>query len=129
MKKLHLHKHSGYQSEQDTANRTKCYPVFVMICIIFMSCNAVAQGISDGDDMRIDSTARDAIIDTVTIKLTELYVFPDIAGKMVSHIRDEQNRGAYDNIENLDDFVSKLTQDLLSVYPDGHLEIGVLRES
>ena len=51
-----------------------------------------------------------------------------LAKKMSIYIKDKQNNHAYDNIHTLDKFVQHLTNDLLSIFPDGHLEINVLQK-
>lgn len=77
----------------------------------------------------LDHDWRSAIIDTLIVKLEELYVYPDTAKKMVSCIREKQSVHAYDSFTVLSDFVYTLTSDVLSVFPDGHFEISVLRET
>ncbi len=71
----------------------------------------------------IGAKERLEIIDTIIKKLNDFYVFPEIAKKYEKHLRNQLKNNAYDSIFNLSDFTSKLTQDLLFIYPDRHLEI------
>ncbi len=106
--------------------------LFYILIIILFQCvllsNVRGQNTTDGDSFQISSHERAAIIDTVISKLNELYVYPEIAKKMSIYIKDKQNNHTYDNIHTLDKFVHQLTNDLLSIFPDGHLEIRVLQK-
>jgi hypothetical protein len=76
----------------------------------------------------LDDAARRAVVDTVAARIEMLFVFPEIGAEMAGSIREQLEEGEYDDIDRLDDLVRRLNSDLLSVYPDGHLEVGVLRE-
>jgi hypothetical protein len=78
--------------------------------------------------MAVDAAMRAAIIDTVSTRLGELFLYPEIAVKYEAHLRRRLALGGYDNLATLGEFVNALNEDLLAVYPDGHLEVGVLRE-
>jgi hypothetical protein len=86
-----------------------------------------STSVVDCQDVHAEQKAQ--IIDVVLSKLNELYVYPDIARKMTLHVRKKQENHEYDQINTLKNFVHQLTKDLLSIFPDGHLEIQVLRES
>jgi hypothetical protein len=68
-------------------------------------------------------------VDTVSLKLRELYLYPDIADKMANLINARLKKGEYDAITTLEDLVAELNRDLLSVFPDGHLQVSVMPES
>jgi hypothetical protein len=97
--------------------------VFVALCVTGLIAPRVESA-----ERKVDELRRVAIIDTVAARLRELYLYPDIAQRMEERIRSRSGAGSYDHIESLEVFVARLTEDLLSVFPDGHLEIGVLRE-
>jgi len=63
------------------------------------------------------------IVENVAKNLRETYVFPDTAIRMGDYLRHQLKSGAYDTIKSPSVFASKLTSDILSVYPDGHLSI------
>jgi hypothetical protein len=83
----------------------------------------------DHETPPLTAARRAAIIDAVGEKLLELYVYPDIARTMEQRIRDRRRAGAYDHLVSLERFVAALNEDLLAVYPDGHLEVTVLPEA
>ncbi|HWD87497.1 MAG TPA: S41 family peptidase [Mucilaginibacter sp.] len=63
------------------------------------------------------------VIENINKDLRELYVFPDTAMKMGDYLRHQLNIHAYDTIKTPSVFAAKITSDLRSVYPDGHLSI------
>ena len=122
-----------YQKNKKRGNNQKnCYLVVIIILLFILDVLPTGlmghQNTSDVDVLKINSDKRNTIIDTVLLKLNELYVYPEIAQKMTLHIREKQKDHEYDQIENLDEFVNRLTKDLLSIFQDGHLQIQVLKE-
>ena len=105
------------------------------LILTFTFLQSICSTSARGDDHTTNSNRpldhewRSAIIDTLIVKLEELYVYPEIAKKMVSYIREKQRAYAYDSFTDLSDFLYTLTSDVLSVFPDGHFEISVLRET
>jgi hypothetical protein len=99
-----------------------------LFLLVLGSAAGMAQVESVEGDLPVDASTRVAIIDTVITKLNQLYVYPDIAEKMTLHLRSQLEDRSYEEITSLSEFVQRLTEDLLSVYPDGHLEVQVLRE-
>ena len=93
--------------------------------LIFFFTTALAQNETDNIDVTIGSKERVAIIDTIITKFNKLYVFPDIAKKYETHLRNRLESKAYDDISTLSKFTAQLTKDMLSVYNDGHLAILV----
>ena len=79
-----------------------------------------------GDE--VDAQQRSAIIDAVSAKLEELYVYPRIADQMQERLRSQSANGAYEDSQTLSSFLDAVNGDLLSVFPDGHLEVRVLRQ-
>lgn len=78
---------------------------------------------SDQLGIEIDAATRARVIDTAVAKLTELYVFPDIAKQMAQALRDHQKAGAYDDIREAPAFAKRLTADLRAVSKDLHLGV------
>lgn len=76
------------------------------------------------DDIQLDDATRQKAIDAVSEKLTDYYVYPDVAAKMVQAIHDHQKHGDYSSISNGDEFADALTTDLRSVSHDRHLHVS-----
>jgi C-terminal processing protease CtpA/Prc len=73
--------------------------------------------------MLIDGATRDAVLDALAEKLTRYYVFPDVAGRIVTRLRARQTAGEYDTIELAEAFSETLTEDLRAINNDLHLRI------
>jgi hypothetical protein len=71
---------------------------------------------------------RSAVIDTVSARLQELYLYPEVAAEMVALIQTRHANGGYDEFESLEVFLDELNRDLLSVFPDGHLSVDLIRD-
>ncbi|MBS1827351.1 MAG: S41 family peptidase [Acidobacteria bacterium] len=74
-------------------------------------------------DLTIDATERKAAINGVLEALDKRYVFPEVARKMESAIRDRQAKGEYDTITSAADFARLLTTHLQQVSKDKHLRV------
>ena len=55
--------------------------------------------------------------------LNEIYIFPDVATKMVERINGKLERGEYDALLRLPAFTQQLTEDLQSISHDLHLSV------
>jgi len=72
---------------------------------------------------RVDATIRSHATDGIAAKLTEFYVYPDTAKKMIDALRAHQNKGEYDAIGNGYAFATQLTDHLQAVSHDKHLRV------
>ena len=76
------------------------------------------------DDIQLDETVRQKTIDAISEKLTDYYVYPDVATKMIQAVRDHQKHGDYNSIADGGEFADALTRDLRAVSHDRHLFVG-----
>jgi hypothetical protein len=98
---------------------SKIMKTHIVIFIFSLSCFAAVAQTS------LLTTARKAeVVNSISKNLEAHYVNLDTAKKMGRYIRQELHQGAYDTIASPQVFAARLTSDLLSVYPDGHLSIG-----
>ena len=67
---------------------------------------------------------RDATIRAISERLTEYYVYPDVAKQMISAMQDHEKAGAYNTMTDGEEFASALMQDLRAVSHDKHLFVG-----
>jgi C-terminal processing protease CtpA/Prc len=63
------------------------------------------------------------VIDAVLKRLNDSYVFPDVAKKMETSIRERAEKKEYDQITSAKQFASALTKDLQAVSNDKHLRV------
>jgi retinol-binding protein 3 len=76
------------------------------------------------DDIQLDETRRQKTIDAISERLTEYYVYPDVAAKMIQAVHDHQKHGDYSSIVDGNEFADALTRDLRAVSQDRHLSVG-----
>lgn len=63
------------------------------------------------------------VIDSVSTILEANYIFPEVASKMNTLLRDELKQGAYKKISDPSEFAQRLTSDLQSISKDLHLRV------
>jgi len=88
-----------------------------------LSIRAIPPG-ARPDDIQLDEATRQKTIDAISEKLTEYYVYPDVAAKMVQAIRDHQKRGDYSSITDGNEFADALARDLRAISHDQHLHVS-----
>lgn len=74
-------------------------------------------------DGTVDAATRTRVIDGVAARLTALYVYADVAEKMVAALRAHQRAGAYDAVTDSRAFALLLTEHLRDVSHDRHLGV------
>jgi len=88
-----------------------------------LSIRAIPPG-TRPDDIQLDEATRQKTIDAISEKLTEYYVYPDVAAKMVQAIRDHQKRGDYSSMTDGNEFADALARDLRAISHDQHLHVS-----
>ena len=73
------------------------------------------------DDIQLDAATRQKTIDAISTKLTEYYVYPDVAAKMIEAVEEHQKKGDYNSITDGNEFADALSRDLRTVSHDQHL--------
>ena len=76
------------------------------------------------EDVKLDASERQRVIDGIAKNLKESYVYPDLAQQMEDSIRSNQKRGDYDSITDADAFAHRLTKDLQAISHDKHLGVN-----
>jgi retinol-binding protein 3 len=76
------------------------------------------------ENIKVDATERQRVIDGVAKNLNEFYVYPDLAQKMADAVRANQKQGDYDALTDPDAFANRLTKDLQAVSHDKHLRVN-----
>jgi len=62
-------------------------------------------------------------IDSISSILEREYVFPDIGKKISDHLQDKSKSGAYENLNDPDEFAQTLTEDVRFINNDKHLRV------
>jgi hypothetical protein len=76
------------------------------------------------DDIQLDAAIRQKTIDAISSSLTEYYVYPDVAAKMIEAVNEHQKKGDYNAITDGNDFAEALTRDLRAISHDRHLSVS-----
>jgi retinol-binding protein 3 len=76
-----------------------------------------------GPKVVVDRAARNETIDTLVAKLNDHYVFPDKARQIEAVLRQRQQEGKYDRITDGKELAKQLTDDLLGVAHDLHMQV------
>ena len=107
----------------------RCQFLFTGLVLVLISDVAPAQPRPDGPDRPLDAAGRTAVVDAVLAKITEHYVFPDVAKKMEAAIRDRQANREYDAVTSSREFARLLTEHLRAVCKDRHLRVNYSAEA
>ncbi len=76
------------------------------------------------DDIQLDEATRKKAIDAISERLTDYYVYSEVAAKMVQAIHDHQKHGDYSSITDGSEFADALARDLRAVSHDQHLHVS-----
>jgi len=67
------------------------------------------------DDIQLDAAVRQKTIDAIGEQLTDHYICPDVAAKMIQAIHEHQEHGDYNSMTDGNDFADALSRDLRAV--------------
>lgn len=105
----------------------KTFVAMVLFCLA-ASLMSWAQQPDQSPDGTVDSATRAQVIDSILKRLKDSYVFPDVAKKMESAIRERVSKKEYDQITSARSFSETLTRDLQAVSQDKHLRVRYSHE-
>lgn len=92
--------------------------------VVALPVRAIPPGMTAADmDIKVDAATRASVIDGIAAKLTDFYIYPDVAKKMVAALRAHENKRAYDAVGDGMIFAELLTDQLRAVSHDGHLRV------
>ena len=73
------------------------------------------------ENSSIDSTLKTRIVLKAAKLVTDNYIFPDIGEQMAEYIKENNESGTYNSYTEINQFCSKLTDDLRKICKDRHL--------
>ena len=92
--------------------------------VVTLNLRLIPPGMTAADlEIKVDAATRTRVLDGIAARLTELYIYPDGAKKMIAAMRAHQKKGDYDAITDGMAFASRLTEDLQAVSHDKHLHV------
>jgi C-terminal processing protease CtpA/Prc len=94
-----------------------------VLCMLAFSVSRIASAQPEQPDLTVDAATRTQVIDAVLKRLNDSYVFPEVAKKMETSIRERVDKKEYDQITSAKQFAATLTKDLQAVSNDKHLRV------
>jgi hypothetical protein len=92
--------------------------------VLTLTVRLIPPGDDPPKDVPLDAATRRSVLDNAVAKLTEHYVFPDLAKKMQDHVSARHSAGEYDTITDGDAFAAMLTEHFREISKDKHLRVG-----
>jgi C-terminal processing protease CtpA/Prc len=89
---------------------------------------AQSTGLSEQNGVQMTAASRQQLIDKLIKEVNSSYVFPDMAKKVETSLRQQQKRGAYDTIANPQRLSEVLTDELQAATNDRHLRVTYSKE-
>jgi len=117
---------------KQSSHRKSHLPIRVLKILIFVLASVTfswggslqeVQNKPGSQESRLDNSAKSAIIDWVSEKLNEIYVFPEVAKKIEDKMREKFERAEYDDITDPRQFARALTGDMMSIANDRHMSL------
>ena len=96
---------------------------FIAVAALVLAAGAALAQMPEQPDLTIDAATRSKVIDGILKRLNDSYVFPEVAKKMETSIRERVSNKEYDQITSAKAFASKLTEDLQAISKDKHLRV------
>ena len=105
--------------------------IFRLAVLSLLAVSVVSVGCAQPEqqDLTVDAATRTQVIDAILKRLNDSYVFPDVAKKMETSIRERIAKKEYDEITSAKLFATTLTNDLQAVSHDKHLRVRYSFES
>jgi len=69
----------------------------------------------------LDAARKRVVVETFATALERNYVFPEVGVRYAARLREQLQRGAYDDLVDVTGFAELVTGDLQAVFPDRHL--------
>src|ERR1700752_1574779 len=97
--------------------------LFIIVAALAVTVTAALAQQPEQPDLTIDAATRTKVIDGILKRLNDSYVFPEVAKKMETSIRERVSNKEYDFFTSSKEFATKLTDDLQAVSKDKHLRV------
>jgi C-terminal processing protease CtpA/Prc len=107
---------------------TKSLAMLVLMILAAFQVSTAQEAGPQQPDVTIDAATRVQIIESISKRLNEAYVFPEIAKKMEASLHERLTKKEYDEITSSKTFAETLTKDLQAVSKDKHLRVRYSHE-
>lgn len=97
-----------------------------ILIAIFFTVMLITQSLYSQDKIiTLTSDEKDVAIEKVASLLGRFYVYPEIAEKMISHIKSQHQSGFFNKITDPTEFANTLTNQLRKICDDKHLALFI----
>src|ERR1044071_5823369 len=103
--------------------------MLLLAASLLLSTTASAQMRDEQPDLTIYAATRTQVIEAISKRVNDSYIFPEVAKKMEAAIRERAEKKEYDQITSSAAFARKLTEDLQAVSHDKHLRVRYSHEA
>ncbi len=90
---------------------------------ILVSALACLPALAQTPDMQVTAAGRQQLVDSLSREVDQRYVFPDTAKKVAASLREQQARGAYEDIASARQLAEALTQQIQATSGDRHMRV------
>src|SRR5919205_1815457 len=106
-----------------TSTASKVIFRLAVLSLLALSLVSVGFAQPEQQDLTIDAATRTQVVDAILKRLNDSYVFPEMAKKMETSIRERVAKKEYDQITSAKQFATTLTNDLQAISHDKHLRV------
>jgi hypothetical protein len=120
------HEHKGDSTDMkrfSVAAATAQLSALALMCLLSFTDAWAQPQMRPQPDLTVDAAARTQVIETILKRLDDSYVFPEMAKKMGTAVRERASKGEYDSVSSAQALAVKLTEDLQAVSHDKHLRV------
>jgi len=95
----------------------------LLLAVVFIASvlTSQAQNKADQKDYQVSKEEKEIVIDSITKFMKDKYVFPDVGEQMGDLVKKNLKDDVYMDINNPQEFATKVTQDIRSVSNDKHV--------
>lgn len=115
-----------YDRTHTTLRRAMRLAAVLCLAVTAAGSTVLAQAGPNSEPVAVDADMQEEIIDSVTMALNQVYVFPDVAAEMEKHVRRNLKNGDYKEFTTVPEFANALTEDLREISHDLHLRVRFL---
>ena len=113
----------GYPFEKSKLLKNQfLFMILALVAFIFL--NGISfNGLAQEKELQITKQEKEQVINKIGEILNNLYVYPEKAKEMSSHITEKLKNGDYVKIASPQEFGSRLTKDLIEISKDLHIRV------
>ena len=109
------------KTETGDHDTVKMALIIIVLAALLLAATFLALLPSGSDAAELDKETKAAIIDSVRFHLDKTYIFAETPEKMGKALSKNLKKGKYEDLDDMDAFTSRLTEDMEEISHDRHL--------